>query len=209
MNATVPFGKLSAKWTPMTMNDIQKSYAVLLKIHRNAQADPTIKDPSYTFRIIWQSSLTICTHSCDTMLHFYIPVEAGYTGGPECQKASNSISPSPRLSLPSRLSCLGMCSGERQVAGLEICDCTEMGIVPELPPVSEPDPPGWIEVKLLRLVQSGDISSVLVLRKFRIGSSVVLVIWRLAANPFWLTTTSRKEARIKCSRRAIGSVFAQ
>jgi len=143
------------------------------------------------------------------MLHFCNPIESGFAGRAECQKASKSISPSPRLSLPSRLPCLGIRSGERLVAGLETCDCTEMGIVLELPPVSGLDPPGWTEAKLLRLVLSGDISSVLVLRKLKIGSSGLLVIWRLAANPFWLTTTSRKEERIKSSRWAIGSVPAQ
>ncbi len=86
--------------------------------------------------------------------------------------------------MPSRLPRLGMRSGERSDAGLETCDCVDMGIELELPPVSGPVTPGWTEVKLLRLVSPGDICSVLVLRKFRIGSSDLVVICRLAVNPF-------------------------
>src|SRR5580658_9207874 len=124
------------------------------------------------------NKLLPCIHPSDTMPHFCIPAGSEFTSGLEFQNASNSISPSPRLSLPSRLPCPGLRSGDRSDAGMGTCGGSVAGIVLALPPVSGPDPPGTTEVKLLRLVWSEDISSVPVqlLRKLRIGSSDLLII---------------------------------
>jgi len=85
------------------------------------------------------------------MPHLCIP-GIGFATGPEFQKASKSISPSPRLSFPSRLPCRGMRSGERSDPEIETCDCNEMGMVLPHPPDSGPVPPGTTEAKLLLLV---------------------------------------------------------
>lgn len=152
-----------------------------------SQADSTMK-PMHIFPIIiTEYTPTVCVHSCDTMPHSCIPAGSRLlASGPDFQKASKSISPSPRLSFPSRLSCLGMHSGERSDPGMETCDGSGMGMLVVIPPGSGPVPPEKAEVKLLRLLWSGDTSSVLVLalRKLRIGSSDLMVICRFGKYPF-------------------------
>jgi hypothetical protein len=46
-------------------------------------------------------------------------------------------------------------------------------------------------------------------KKFRIGSSEALLMCQKALYPFWWSTTSRKEDKMKRSRSAKGSVSAQ